>query len=508
MTFRSTSLKRGGIESDELKSLHGSDDEVDSNSCFNLVTDFSKSVGLSLGLKFLSVEVFRKALVHHSMSNGYYLYYFHNGKDRVTAYCRYRCKCLWNSKKSKSGKFTCGEEVRKCKFRVHATQMDNEDTFQIKGLNLKHNCVRACYNRNVNSDFLAEKYLEFFRDNIDWKLTNFQSSVLKELGVHVSYMKCLDGNNNIYPVAWAVVEVENRDSWTWFLELLASDLGKVEGEGLTFMSDKQKGLLDVLNMVIPKADVRFCARHIWANFKLNFNGQVFKKSFWAAARATTKRQANPHTYGVDEESLGYVNGIGLMQGGLPCAHAMCCINLERADPKDFVHKAYTKAKYQLTYEPVVFPMPGVKHWEKTGLPEPVRPPMKSMPGRLKSKRRRNEPGEDVARQVKRMKKTNKCGNIGGSGHSRRNCKNPRAHPVINRAPGGRLLSKSQWAKEMRQRKVKRARTRERPHRTATANATSSQADPSTIHTSAPSTTNPHANLSFTQLLSQASNNLL
>ncbi|GJY92028.1 ribonuclease H-like domain-containing protein [Tanacetum coccineum] len=29
-----------------------------------------------------------------------------------------------------------------------------------------------------------------------------------------------DGNNHIYPVAWAVVNVENKDNWTWFLELL------------------------------------------------------------------------------------------------------------------------------------------------------------------------------------------------------------------------------------------------------------------------------------------------
>nr|GEX15047.1 multidrug resistance-associated protein 5 [Tanacetum cinerariifolium] len=28
------------------------------------------------------------------------------------------------------------------------------------------------------------------------------------------------GNNCIYPVAWAVVNVENKDNWTWFLELL------------------------------------------------------------------------------------------------------------------------------------------------------------------------------------------------------------------------------------------------------------------------------------------------
>lgn len=36
-----------------------------------------------------------------------------------------------------------------------------------------------------------------------------------------------DGNNNIFLVAWAVVETDNVDTWTWFLELLVKDLESV-----------------------------------------------------------------------------------------------------------------------------------------------------------------------------------------------------------------------------------------------------------------------------------------
>ncbi|GKF28841.1 multidrug resistance-associated protein 5 [Tanacetum coccineum] len=41
-----------------------------------------------------------------------------------------------------------------------------------------------------------------------------------------------DGNNHIYLVAWAVVNVKNKDIWTWFLELLEEDLGCSRGNGL------------------------------------------------------------------------------------------------------------------------------------------------------------------------------------------------------------------------------------------------------------------------------------
>ncbi|XP_048494366.1 uncharacterized protein LOC104908537 [Beta vulgaris subsp. vulgaris] len=67
-----------------------------------------------------------------------------------------------------------------------------------------------------------------------------------------------DGNNNIFPLAWAVVEVENTESWTWFLTLLVEDLDNFPtGEGLTLMSDRQKGLLDAITTCVPKAEIRY-----------------------------------------------------------------------------------------------------------------------------------------------------------------------------------------------------------------------------------------------------------
>lgn len=49
-----------------------------------------------------------------------------------------------------------------------------------------------------------------------------------------------DGNNQMFPVAWAIVEVECKDSWTWFLDILRSDLNLGDGKGFTIISDKHK----------------------------------------------------------------------------------------------------------------------------------------------------------------------------------------------------------------------------------------------------------------------------
>ena len=51
-----------------------------------------------------------------------------------------------------------------------------------------------------------------------------------------------NGNDNIFPVAMAMVEQENKDSWTWFLEQFVDDIGRPEELNLVFISDRQNVL--------------------------------------------------------------------------------------------------------------------------------------------------------------------------------------------------------------------------------------------------------------------------
>lgn len=53
----------------------------------------------------------------------------------------------------------------------------------------------------------------------------------------------IDSNNGIYPLAYAVVEAENKDSWIWFLDCLADDLDLQANSNYTFISDRQKVML-------------------------------------------------------------------------------------------------------------------------------------------------------------------------------------------------------------------------------------------------------------------------
>ncbi|GJW40778.1 hypothetical protein Tco_0066623 [Tanacetum coccineum] len=97
-----------------------------------------------------------------------------------------------------------------------------------------------------------------------------------------------DANNQMFPIAWAVVEVENKNNWCWFLSLLHDDLELDDGKGLTIISDAHKGLIEAVSTWFPDAEHRQCTRHIYANFKRKWNGLQWKRLFWSAAACTIK----------------------------------------------------------------------------------------------------------------------------------------------------------------------------------------------------------------------------
>ncbi|KAK8943070.1 hypothetical protein KSP39_PZI008986 [Platanthera zijinensis] len=96
----------------------------------------------------------------------------------------------------------------------------------------------------------------------------------------------IDGNNGMYPVAYAMVLKENRKSWEWFIGLLIQDLNIQNNYVWTIISDKQKGLIRAVEELLPNAEHRFCVRHMYNNFKQIHKGLQLKSLLWKAASAS------------------------------------------------------------------------------------------------------------------------------------------------------------------------------------------------------------------------------
>ena len=58
------------------------------------------------------------------------------------------------------------------------------------------------------------------------------------------------------------------------------------GEGWVLISDQQKGLLKAISELVPRADNRMCARHIYANWRKKYGGQKLQRKFWRCAKSS------------------------------------------------------------------------------------------------------------------------------------------------------------------------------------------------------------------------------
>ncbi|KAL9679008.1 hypothetical protein QQ045_016861 [Rhodiola kirilowii] len=79
----------------------------------------------------------------------------------------------------------------------------------------------------------------------------------------------LDAENEILPLAYALVESENIDSWKWFMTCIRN--GVTQREGLCIISDRHAGIMRVMeedDWKPPKAYHHICIRHFASNFNI------------------------------------------------------------------------------------------------------------------------------------------------------------------------------------------------------------------------------------------------
>ena len=96
-----------------------------------------------------------------------------------------------------------------------------------------------------------------------------------------------DGNDQILPVAYAIVESENSESWLWFLINLKLSIVR-DIRRVCLISYRNAGLLNAIS-AIRSLDVdewrwsdvehRFCMRHLAANFFARFRSKDLMKTF-------------------------------------------------------------------------------------------------------------------------------------------------------------------------------------------------------------------------------------
>ncbi|GJS48108.1 retrovirus-related pol polyprotein [Tanacetum coccineum] len=101
------------------------------------------------------------------------------------------------------------------------------------------------------------------------------------------YSMSVNANNGIYPVAHGIVESESKDSRTWFLSCLRDDFDMYANSNFTFITDRQKGLLQALQDLFPPVEHIYYVRHIHDKMNLIYKCGHYKELLWKCATATT-----------------------------------------------------------------------------------------------------------------------------------------------------------------------------------------------------------------------------
>ena len=138
-----------------------------------------------------------------------------------------------------------------------------------------------------------------------------------------------------------------------------------------------------MEMLFPTVEHKFCVKHIYNNFKLNFNGLELKAALWSCVAAIYK-------------------------------------NLERLE--DYVHACYRKDAYVAAYKKMITPLPGQDEWVETNQPAPVVLIVYKLLGTPPMKRKKDADEPNNPYKVSRSYRPIKCGFYHQEGHNLRRCK--------------------------------------------------------------------------------------
>ncbi|XP_057963150.1 uncharacterized protein LOC131154413 [Malania oleifera] len=101
-----------------------------------------------------------------------------------------------------------------------------------------------------------------FLDSIPLK-SKYQGTLLAATAV--------DGDDGVFPVAFAVVDAETEDNWRWFLLQLKSALPSCRS--ITFVADREKGLKESIAKICESPYHGYCLRYLTEQLIRDLKGQ-------------------------------------------------------------------------------------------------------------------------------------------------------------------------------------------------------------------------------------------
>ncbi|XP_048622712.1 uncharacterized protein LOC125591866 [Brassica napus] len=122
----------------------------------------------------------------------------------------------------------------------------------------------------------------------------FYNAMQREIFIYGTFLKkkykgvllvatAADGNSNLYPIAFGVVDSENNDSWGWFLRQLKVVIP--DCRDLAFVSDRNESIAKAIGIVYPQLAHGICIHHLLTNVVAFFKTKGLTALVETASRA-------------------------------------------------------------------------------------------------------------------------------------------------------------------------------------------------------------------------------
>ncbi|KAK2643594.1 hypothetical protein Ddye_025357 [Dipteronia dyeriana] len=124
---------------------------------------------------------------------------------------------------------------------------------------------------------------------------------------------CMDGNDQIFPLALGVGDSETNEDWEWFLTRLHKAVGEVDD--LVIVSDRKGSITTGVEKVFPNSFHGACAVHLERNMVGHYGrNKALKQYFRRAAMVYRESQFIQHMEqlaNINPEAAQYVTNIGI-----------------------------------------------------------------------------------------------------------------------------------------------------------------------------------------------------
>uniref|UniRef100_A0A2N9J2Q8 Uncharacterized protein n=1 Tax=Fagus sylvatica TaxID=28930 RepID=A0A2N9J2Q8_FAGSY len=237
----------------------------------NLISETGmRKPDLVIGMKFLNSKVFREALREYVVNKAVDIKFKLNEKTKISIYCK-----------------------NDCGWRLYASVIPGELTFQIKTFQSVCTCGKSFQHSQVNSSYVARKYLQDFGKNPKWEVSGVQFHVRQDISMKLSRNQVYRAKRKAREMLEGDEKLQYAALWDYAAMIRKTNVGNIgdpQDLNLVFISDRQKGLVPAFKKLFPKVEHRYCLKHIYSNFKLLFKGLELKDALWSCAAASTERE--------------------------------------------------------------------------------------------------------------------------------------------------------------------------------------------------------------------------